>query len=173
MAGHWAGLGAIVGGIVYAFTGGVMAARNLRWFGWEPNANALFVWLGAGLALVVVGFALVRGADIRGRGALGRTLAVAGPAAAIILLLSPVVEFALLGTLVTFIAILTFTLLVRRGKLLPRVDLVLLYVATVASITWNTETPSSALLVIVGLVAAWVSYRALVARCWGAHESAT
>jgi len=36
----------------------------------------------------------------------------------------------------------------------------------VASITWNTETPSAALVVIVGLVFSWLSYRALLAgRC--------
>ncbi len=45
-------------------------------------------------------------------------------------------------------------------------------VATVASITWNTETPSAALLVLVGLVAAWVSYRALLAGHWGDEQGA-
>jgi hypothetical protein len=44
---------------------------------------------------------------------------------------------------------------------------VLLGIATVASITWNTETASAALLIIVGLVAAWISYRALLAGQWG------
>ncbi len=166
MAQRVSGLGAIVGGFVYAVAGGVMAARNLRGFGWVPNANPLAVWLGVGLALVVGGFALRHGADIRSRGALGRWTARAGIAAPIFLLLSLVIEFAIFGTLITFAAILMFTVLVHRARLLPRLDVVLLAVATVASITWNTETPSAALLIIVGLVASWISYRALLAEKW-------
>ncbi len=169
---RWAGLSAILGGFVYAVTGAVMAARNLRWFGWVPEANPLFVWLGVGLALVVGGFALRHGTDIRSRGALGRWTARAGIAAPIFLLLSWVIEFAIFGTVITFAAILMFTVLVHRARLLPRLDVVLLAVATVASITWNTETPSAALLIIVGLVAAWVSYLALVARRWDPRAGA-
>lgn len=165
----WAAWAAIGGGIVYASAGAVMAGQNLGWLGvpGAPEANDLFVWLGLGLALVVAGFTVQHGADIRRRGGLGRTVGVAGIAAPVILLLSRVVEFAILGTVATFIAILGFTLVVQRHKLLPRFDVVLLYVATVASITWNTETPSAALLVIVGFVASWISYRSLVAQRWG------
>jgi len=81
-------------------------------------------------------------------------------------LLSLIIEFAIFGTLATSVAILTFTRVVHRDKLLPKTDVVLLYVATVASITWNTETPTAAFLVVVGLVATWVSYRALIAGLW-------
>jgi hypothetical protein len=159
-------VGAIVGGVIFAAAGAVMAAGNLRWLGGSPEANDLFVYLGVGSALVVAGFAARHGADIRGRGQLGRLVSVAAIAACIILLLSRLLDFAIFGTLATFVTLLGFTRLVQRDKLLPMPDVVLLYVATVASITWNTETPSAALLIVVGLVASWVSYHALVANRW-------
>jgi hypothetical protein len=161
------GSAAVFGGLVYAVAGGVMAARNLGWFGWAPDANSLFVWLGAGLALMVVGFGLRYGRDIRRSGVAGRIAAAAGISAPIILLLSRLIEFAIFGTLATFVAIAAFTVTVHRGRLLGRLEVVLLYVATVASITWNTETASAALLVVVGLIGAWVAYRALVSDRWG------
>ncbi len=167
---RWTSLGAIVGGFVYAVAGAVWSASNLRWFGWTPAANPLgdpSFWLGIGLSLVVAGFAVGHGADIRSRGALGRWTAWAGIVAPVFLLLSPVIQFAIFGTVVTFTAILMFTLLVHRGRLLSRLDVSLLCIATVASITWNTETPSAALLIIVGLVASWISYRALLVGHWG------
>ncbi len=163
---RWLGLGAMVGGVLYAVAGAVWSATNLRWFGWTPQAHPFgdpSVWLGIGLSLVVAGFAVQHGADIRSRGALGRWIARTSLVAPLFLLLSPVIQFAIFGTLLTFVALLLFTLLVHQNHLLPRGDVGLLGVATVASITWNTETPSAALLVLVGLVAAWVSYRALLA----------
>ena len=173
MARLWTGLGAIVGGFIYAVTGAVMAVANLGWFGLPRDANGLSFWLGAGLALVVAGFAAQHGEDIQRRGKLGRWTARVSIAASIILLLSGVIEFAIFGTLATFVALLMFTLLVRQDRLLPQLDVVLLGIATVASITWNTETPSAALLIIVGLVAAWVSYRALLAGKWGLRPGST
>ncbi len=167
---HWTALGAIAGGILYAVVGAIWSASNLRWFGWAPDANPLVVdpgfWMGVGLSLVVGGFAIGHGADIRSRGELGLWTARAALASPVFLLLSPLIQFAIFGTLITFAAILMFTLLIHRENLLPRVDVGLLGVATVASITWNTETPSAALLIIVGLVASWISYRALVAGHW-------
>jgi hypothetical protein len=112
------------------------------------------------------------GGDIQRRGTLGRWIARTSIAAIILLLLSLVIEFAIFGTLATFAAILMFTLLVHQDRLLPRLDVVLLGIATVASITWNTETASAALLIIVGLVAAWISYRALLAGKWGVRTGA-
>jgi hypothetical protein len=41
MARLWTGLGAIGGGLVYAATGAIWAASNLRWYGWTPDANPL------------------------------------------------------------------------------------------------------------------------------------
>jgi hypothetical protein len=164
---RWAGVGAILGGVIFAAAGAVMAAGNLGWLGGSPEANDLFVYLGVGLALVVGGFAATHGADISSRGQLGRIVSVAAIAASVILLGSRLLEFAILGTLAIFVTLLGFTRLVQRDKLLPTPDVVLLSVAMVASITWNTETPSAALLIVVGLAASWISYHALVANRWG------
>lgn len=169
----WLGVVAIGGSLVYAVAGGVMAAGNLRWFGWSPDANPLFIWLGAGLALIVLAFGVVHGADIWRRGADGRVATVFGIAAPIVLLMSRLIEFAILGTLATFVAILAFSVSVHRGKWLPLSDVVLLYIAAVASITWNTETASAALLVVVGLIGAWISYRALIADRWSRDSGVT
>jgi hypothetical protein len=114
----------------------------------------------------VLGFAVVHGADIKRRGTAGVVAIVGGILAPVILLFSRLIEFAIFGTLVTFLAILAFTVMVWRGRILPRPDGALLVIATVASITWNTETPSAALLIVVGLIASWISYRALVADRW-------
>jgi hypothetical protein len=171
MARLWTGFGAMVGGILYAVTGAVMAAANLGWFSLVRDANALAFWLGVGFALTVGGFAVQHGGDIQRRGRLGRWTARASLVAIVLLLLSLVIEFAIFGTLATFATILMFTVLVHQHRLLPRLDVVLLGVATVASITWNTETPSAALLIIVGLVAAWISYRALLAGKWGVRTA--
>ena len=160
------GIGAVAGGVIYAVAGGVMAARNLGWFGWSQNSDPVMVWLGLGLALIVLAFGVVRGADIWSGGPAGRIAAVAGIAAAITLLASGVIQFAIFGTLLTFVAFVAFTVMVYRRRHLPRSDVTLLVVATVASITWNTETPSAALLVVVGLVAGWISFRALLADRW-------
>ena len=168
---HGFPLGAIVGGFIYAAVGAVMAAGNLRWFGWSPNANPLMVFLGLGLAPVVIAFALIRGADIWRRGAAGRIATIAGFAAPTFLLASALIEFAIFGTLMTFVAIAAFAILVHRDRLMPRTDIALLYVATIASITWNTETPSAALLIAVGLIASWISYRALLAERWATRGS--
>lgn len=148
-----------------------MAARNLRWFGWSPNANPLMVFLGLGLALIVLAFAVLRGADIWRRGLVGRVAAVAGVGAPVLLLASALIEFAIFGTLLTFVAVLAFSVMVHRSGLMMTSDVVLLYVATVASITWNTETASAALLIIVGLIASWISYRALIADVWTAASA--
>lgn len=169
---RWLGLGAVIGGIVYALAGALMAAGNLGWFRGAPDANSLFVWLGLGLALIVLALAVTYGADIWRRGLPGRVAAVSGVAAPLILLMSRLIEFAIFGTFATFVAILAFTVTVHRGKALPNVDVALLYVAAVASITWNTETASAALLVIVGLIASWVSYRALLGDRWRADSAA-
>ncbi len=87
-----------------------------------------------------------------------------------LLVISALVEFAILGTLLTFVCLLAFTILVHRDKLLRSREIIVLYVATVASITWNTETPSAALLVIVGAAMSWVSFQALVVGRWGAQS---
>lgn len=172
---RWAGPGAVLGGVVYAVAGAVWTASNLRWFGWTPDANPIIdpsFWLGIGLTLVVGGFTLRHGNDIRSRGALGRWLARVSIMAPVFLLLSPLIQFAIFGTLLTFAAMLMFTLLVHRSRLLPWFDVLLLCLATVASITWNTETPSVALLIIVGLVASWISYRVLIRDIWGSRAAA-
>lgn len=168
------GPGAIVGGLVYAMAGAIWGASNLGWFGWIPEQDPLGdsnFWLGIGFALVVWGFTVQHGTDISSRGALGTWTARASIAAPVFLLLSPVIQFAIFGTLITFAAILMFTLLVQRGRLLSRFDVALLCLATVASITWNTETGSAALLIIVGLVGSWISYQALLAGRWGARAA--
>jgi hypothetical protein len=162
----------MVGGGVYAVAGAVMAARNLRWFGWTPSANPLMVWLGLGLALQVAALGIAFGPQILRAGVAGKVAAAAGSLAPLILLLSRLVEFAIFGTLATFLAIAAFTVAVLRHALLPRPDVVLLAFATVASITWNTETASAALLVVVGLIGAWICYRALIAGKWPDHAAA-
>ncbi|HVE91436.1 MAG TPA: hypothetical protein VNE62_03905 [Actinomycetota bacterium] len=171
-AGRFLGVGAVIGGLVYAAAGGVMAANNLDWLELRGGANSLFVWLGAGLALVVVAFGVVHGRDIWSHGPRGIVASVSGVLAPVILLMSPLIQFAIFGTFATWIAIAAFTVTVHRGRLLPRGDVALLAVATVASATWNTETPSAALLIVVGVAAAWISYRALLSDWWGADAGA-
>lgn len=165
---RWLGVGAVVGGVVYAVAGGLIAGRNLGWLAGSP-ANAALMWLGVGLAMIVLAFALVHGDDIWRASAAGRVAAVSGVAAPLILLVSRLVEFAIFGTFTTFIAVAAFAVMTHRGRRLPAPDVVLLYVAAVASVTWNTETPSAALLIVVGFVGSWVSYRALLAGHWYAR----
>lgn len=82
-----------------------------------------------------------------GRGAV--TLLFLAPA---MYLLSWVIEFAIFGTLALGVGLILLAVAMWRRRLSDRVDRVLVGLAAVGSLTWNTETLSAFLLVGLGLV---------------------
>jgi hypothetical protein len=153
---------ALVGATTYAASGAIIGSMNASWFGLERNANALLPILGIGAALVVIAFAP---SGLRRRlaetGRLGRgteILLVVGPT---ILVLSWVVEFAILGTLAFGIGLVCLAVAVTRERLVPATDRALIILSAIGSLTWNTETVSAFLLVGVGLIWLILSIRLL------------
>lgn len=146
-------VGGAAGGLLVAAAGALMGSMNAGWFGLQRDANALFPFLGLGVALVVAAWAAVGWpaklwrAGIAGRGAV--TLLLFAPA---LYILSWVIEFAILGTLALGLGLILLAVAMWRRRLSDRVDRVLVGLAAVGSLTWNTETLSAFLLVGLGLV---------------------
>ena len=145
----------MLGGLIYEATGFVVGSQNAGWFDLGRDANALFPGLGVGATLVVVAFSKSRlNRDLKNAASLGRTtraLLVLGPLAYI---LSWVIEFAIIGTLVLGAGLIGLAFAVSRRKLVPTTDRVLIIMSAVGSVTWNTETVSAFLLVGVGVI--WI-----------------
>jgi hypothetical protein len=153
-------VGGAAGGLLVAATGASIGSMNAGWFDLQRDANALFPLLGLGLALVVAAWAAAGWpaklwhAGIAGRGAV--VLLFASPA---VYILSWVIEFAIFGTLALGIGLTLLATVMWRRHLSDGVDRVLVALAAVGSLTWNTETMSAFLLVGVGIVLLILSLR--------------
>ncbi len=152
---------AILGGIVFAGAGAVMGSMNAGWFGLERDANAVFPLLGVGVLLVVASWARRGWArTLWGSGVLGKAAAALLVLAPVLFVLNPVIQFAIFGTLALGIGLALFAALLWRRRFMAKADRVLATVAAIASLTWNTETLSAFLLVVVGLLLAALLLRA-------------
>ncbi len=94
-----------------------------------------------------------------GSGLLGKGAVVLLVLGAVLFLLNPVVQFAILGTLALGIGLVLFAAVLWRRRLIATTDRVMATGAAIASLTWNTETLSAFLLVVVGLLLAVLSLR--------------
>lgn len=151
---------AVLGGLVFAGAGATMGSMNAGWFGLEPNANALFPLLGAGVLLLAVPW--VRAGWPRTLwelGLLGKAAAVLLVLAPALLLLNPVLQFAIFGTLGLGIGLALLTATLWQQRVGTKADRVMATLAVIASLSWNTETLSAFLLAAVGLLLATVSVR--------------
>jgi hypothetical protein len=158
----WRRLAALLGAALFAAGGVTMGSMNAGWFGLKRDANSLFPLLGAGAALVVVGFAhssLAR--QLHEAGPLGRAARYLLVVAPVLLLLNAVVEFAIFGTLALAFGLIAVAVVVLRRRLFHPADRVLITLSAIGSITWNTETLSAFLLVGVGLLWAILALRLL------------
>lgn len=153
---------ALLGAVIYAAAGGLIGSMNAGWFGLERNANALLPTIGVGAGLVIMAFvSTTLHARLREAGGLGRAtrvLLVVGP---LFLVLSWVIEFAIIGTFGLGLGLVCLAVAVTRGKLVSTTDRVLIIVSAVGSLTWNTETTSAFLLVGVGVIWMILSIRLL------------
>lgn len=153
------GLGA-VGGLLFAAGGAWMGSMNTGWFGISRDANDLFPLLGLGVALVVAAWAVAGWpARLWHSGIAGRGAVVLLLAAPFVYILSWLIEFAILGTLALGGGLVLLATAMWRRRLGHRADRVLVSLAAVGSLTWNTETLSAFLLVGVGLVFAALCLR--------------
>jgi hypothetical protein len=150
----------IVGGLLFATGGAVMGSMNAGWMGLEGNANALFPLLGLGTALFVIAWVLAGWVHTLWRGGPD------GVAAVVLLVIAPIlylaswlIEFAILGTLALGLGLVLLALTMWRNRWANPADRVLVTLAAVGALTWNTETLSAFLLVGVGLVWAVFSLR--------------
>lgn len=91
---------------------------------------------------------------------LGKAAAALLVLAPVLFVLNPVIQFAIFGTLALGIGLVLFAALLWRRRFMAKADRVLATVAAIASLTWNTETLSAFLLVVVGLLLAALSLRA-------------
>lgn len=151
---------AAVGGFVFAAAGAVMGSQNAGWFRLARNANALFPVLGVGVLLILAGWGGSGWAlKLRRSGPLGKAAAVLLVLGAILFLLNPLLQFAILGTVSFGIGLVLFATMLWRHRLTAQADRVLATLAAVGSLTWNTETVSAFLLAGVGLLLVILSLR--------------
>lgn len=145
-------VGGAAGGMLFAAGGAWMGSMNAGWLGPRGGANALFPLLGLAVALVVSAWAAAGWpaklwrAGIAGRGAAGLLFVAPG-----VYILSWVIEFAILGTMALGLGLVLLAVAMWRRHLSDLPDRVLVALAAVGSLTWNTETLSAFLLVVVGL----------------------
>jgi hypothetical protein len=150
---------AVVGALVFAGGGFVMGAMNAGWLGLERDVNSMFPLLGIGVLWMLAGWWRRVGREVWRSGGLGKVAMVTAVLGGLLFLLNPILQVAIFGTLLFGIGLGLFTVTLWRQKLLTRVDHLLASLATVGSLTWNTETLSAFLLVGVGLLLAVVSLR--------------
>lgn len=152
-------LGAL-GGLGIATAGVVMGSMNAGWIGEEPDANAVFPLLGAGVLLVFVAWVLSGWIGTLWRSAIaGPPAAVLLAAASILFVANPVLDFAIFGSLAFAAGLVLHAIAVWVRRLLDPLDRVIATLAAVASLTWNTETTSAFLLVAVGALLAALTLR--------------
>ncbi|MGH8937685.1 MAG: hypothetical protein ACRDXD_15735 [Acidimicrobiia bacterium] len=158
----WNRRSALMGAILFAAAGATMGSMNAGWFGLERNANALFPLLGVGSGLVVIGFARSDlKLELQRAGGLGRAAGYLLVVAPVLMIVSGLVEFAIVGTLALAFGLISLAVIVVRRRLLHPVDRLLIALSAIGSLTWNTETVSAFLLVGVGFLWAILSVRVL------------
>lgn len=142
-----------VGGLSFAAGGALMGAMNAGWGDLERDTNDVFPLLGFGVALLVVGLALAGWISALSRAGPGGLAAVVLLVVApIVYLISWIIEFAIFGTFALGLGLILLAGTMWRRRFASPLDRVLVTVAAVGSLTWNTETLSAFLLVGVGLV---------------------
>ena len=136
-----------------------MGSMNVG-FGLDRNANALFPVLGVGVLLLLVGWGRWGWAGrLWAAGLLGKAVSALLVLGAVFFLLNPVLQFAILGTLSFGVGLVLFAAMLWRQRQMTRTDRLMVTLAAVGSLTWNTETSSAFLLVAVGVLLAVVSAR--------------
>ncbi len=137
-----------------------MGSMNAGWFGLTRDVNGVFPLLGAGVLPVVAGW-LGSGWARRlwHAGIFGRAAVALVTSGAILFLLNPLLQFAIFGTLTFGIGLALFAIVLWRHQMMAKVDRLLAALGALGSLTWNTETVSSFLLVAVGLVLMALSLR--------------
>jgi hypothetical protein len=153
---NWKKLLGVLGGLLFAATGAFWGVMNAGRFALERDAGRylLQVWLGVGMALVVIGFLAAGWGGRLTAGITGRTATGLLVTAPILEIVGGLVEFAIIGTLALGLGLILLTVAVFRHQLVPRFDRWLMLLSAVGSVTWNTETQSVWLLMGVGLI--WV-----------------
>ena len=152
---------ASVGGLIFALTGAIVGSQNAGWFGLEQNANAMLPALGLGTALLVVGFRSSSFDEKLARTGLGRAARIVIVVASVAYVVSWVIGFAIIGTLMLGVGLVCLAIAVVRARHVSRVDRILIALSAIGSLTWNTETVSAFLLVGVGLIWMILSFRLL------------
>ncbi|MFN2556199.1 MAG: hypothetical protein ABR592_04890 [Nitriliruptorales bacterium] len=149
-----------LGGLLFAAAGAWMGSMNAGWFGLQRDANSLFPLLGLGVGLVVAaGAAAGWQAKLWRAGPDGRTAGILLLVAPVVYLFSWAIEFAIFGTLSLGLGLLLLAVAMWRRQLSGRVDRVLVTLAALGSLTWNTDTLSAFLLVGVGAIFAVLCMR--------------
>lgn len=142
-----------VGGLLFAAGGALIGSMAAGWFGLERDSNAVFPLLGLGAALFVAGLALAGWIKALWRaGPEGIAAVVLLVVAPLVYLISWVIEFAIFGTFALGLGLVLLAVTMWRRRLADPLDRVLVTLAAVGSLTWNTETLSAFLLVGVGLI---------------------
>lgn len=142
-----------VGGLLFAAGGALIGSMNAGWLDLERNANAVLPLLGLGVALFVAGLALAGWINAVWRaGPDGIAAVVLLVVAPLLYLVSWIIEFAIFGTIALGLGLVLLAVAMWRGRLADPLDRVLVTLAAVGSLTWNTETLSAFLLVGVGLI---------------------
>ena len=153
---------AVAGAMTYGATGAVWGSKNSGLFGTARDNGGLQVWLGIGVALLLMGFAMAGwGRRMWQARPLGPAAVVALVAGALLNVVSEVVDFAILGTLGLAVGLGLLAVVAWRHRLVRRVDGWLLVASAVLSLTWNTETASAWLLAVNGAVWVVLSLRLL------------
>jgi hypothetical protein len=154
---------AVTGAMIYGAAGGVWVAKNAGWFGLARDAGTLQLWLGVGVALVLVGFGMAGWGDrLRTVGTLGTVamwLLIAGAGLNVV---SALIGFAILGTLALGLGLVLLAAVALGQRLVPTADRWLLSASAVLSLTWNTETSTVWFLVVNGALWIALSIRLLV-----------
>lgn len=150
----------MAGGLLFAAGGAVMGSMNAGWFDLRRDANWLFPLLGLGVVLVIVAWAAAGWpAELWRAGHAGRAAVALLLVAPTMYLLSWAIEFALFGTLTLGLGLVLLGVAMWRRRLSNELDRVLVTLAAVGSLTWNTETLSAFLLVGVGAIFAVLCLR--------------
>jgi hypothetical protein len=146
--------------MLFAGAGAAMGSMNAGWFELSRDVNGIFPLLGAGVLLVAAGW-LGSGWARRlwTTGSLGRAAVALVTSGAVLFLVNPLLQFAIFGTLSFGIGLALLAIVLWRHQMAAKVDRLLAALAALGSLTWNTETVSSFLLVAVGLVLMALSLR--------------
>ena len=152
----------VLGSLIYATAGALMGAQNAGWLYLGAGSNELMPILGVGAALVLIAFVSSDFSKRLGEaGALGTASRVLLAIGCVLFITSPLIQFAIFGTLSFGFGLVCLAVAVWRTKLVPAFDRALVTLAAIGSLTWNTETVSAFLLTGVGIIWVVLSLRLL------------